>query len=644
MHCRRSGSRSRRRPARAGRFSSWSSRSTRSTYQRSARSGRRSSPSRTSRVVGRPARSSTRPGNCPASGFSRWTSRARSETASISTSTSPTTRPTGAARPHWTPAESWSARSGPARSGYSLTQRATRSAFVPGRIATDAAEAAGNSGARRPLNRVSCPGRQYRMMQKGAAGPRRLPGLLAALALLGLLSACIGNVALPPRHPVPTDGRPNIVFVLTDDLAMNLVPYMPHVQALARAGSSFGNYFVVDSLCCPSRAAIFTGRYPHDDGVYGNHDHERGYDAFNRNGNERRSFGVALQNAGYYTGFMGKYLNEYQLSDPPAPGWNTWDVAGNGYDEYNYDLNENGLIHTYGSGPDDYLTHVLADKAVNFVYGAQYTGKPFALEVATFAPHRPSTPAPIDAHSFPTVAAPRTPAFDTKPTNAPAWLADLRPLSTSDVQSIDDAFRKRVESVQAVDRMVGQIERALAAIHQLGNTYFVFSSDNGYHMGDYGLMPGKQTAFDTDVRVPLVVAGPGVPAGRTVDAMNSSIDPSPTFLQIGQAQPTGEPDGVSLLAMLHGGAPPRSWQQAILIEHHGRVETKSDPDVQSFRSGDPPSYEAVRTPSALYVEYVTGEREYYDLRSDPYELDNRYSALTTANGRRRHPRRAGRPP
>ncbi len=118
---------------------------------------------------------------------------------------------------------------------------------------------------------------------------------------------------------------------------------MPHVLAMQRTGTTLSRYYVVDSLCCPSRSAIFTGEYPHDDGVFTNSGRDGGYNAYNAHGDQSRSFAVALQNAGYQTAMMGKYLNLYvPTRDPPAPGWNVWDVTGNGYPEFNYQLNENG--------------------------------------------------------------------------------------------------------------------------------------------------------------------------------------------------------------------------------------------------------------------------------------------------------------
>lgn len=467
--------------------------------------------------------------------------------------------------------------------------------------------------------------------------PRRLM-LLGSLLAVTLLAACT------PGHSGDhaggsVGGKPNIVFVLTDDLSWNLVQYMPHVQQLKKQGLTFPHFYVVDSLCCPSRSSILTGEYPHDTGVFtnGKSRHRKGtasgtsdggFDAFNAHGDQNHTFGLALQGAGYRTGFMGKYLNGYQPSATVgtgkpyvAPGWDEWDVAGQGYAEFNYDLNENGKVVHFGKDPQDYLTDVLAGKAKTFIDSSTAASKPFALEVATFAPHKPSTPAPRDATDFPNLAAPRTAAYDKDPAHAPTWLTKIPPLADKDKAAIDTEFRQRVRSVQAVDDMIGNLEKELQAKGIADNTYIMFGSDNGYHMGEYQLRPGKQTAFDTDIRVPLMVTGPGVPKGKQVAQIATNIDLCPTFDQLGGVTPPSTVDGRSLLPLLHG-QPVSGWRQAMLVEHHGPDTTVNDPDKPGHYSGNPPSYEAVRTADALYVEYADGEREYYDTATDPNELDN----------------------
>jgi N-acetylglucosamine-6-sulfatase len=437
----------------------------------------------------------------------------------------------------------------------------------------------------------------------------------------------------PPGPQAPSRTRPNIVFVLTDDLSTDLVRYMPQVQALEARGLTFKNYFVSDSLCCPSRSSIFTGNFPHDTGVFSNVGPDGGFHVFYDRGEFESTFNVALQRAGYRTALMGKYLNGY-LGGPaespvPAtyvpPGWNEWDVAGFGYPEYDYQLNENGTLQYYGHQPQDYLTDVLADKGVEFIDSSAASGQPFFLELSTFAPHRPYVPAPRDAHLFPGLKAPRPPSFDVLPTNPPRWLAGHRPLTPARIRRINRVFRLRVQSVQAVDDMLAEIERALAAHHVLSNTYIVFSSDNGLHTGEYRLMPGKLTAYDTDIRVPLVVAGPDVPAGTTTSAMAENVDLAKTFTAIGGTTLPG--DGHSLMELLEGEQP-ADWRNAILVEHHGPDVDAADPDAQSSTSGNPTTYEAMRTHRFLYVEYADGEREFYDLVSDPYELHNLAGTLS----------------
>jgi arylsulfatase A-like enzyme len=173
--------------------------------------------------------------------------------------------------------------------------------------------------------------------------------------------------------------------------------------------------------------------------------------------------------------------------------------------------------------------------------------------------------------------------------------------------------------------MIGQIERAVHATGQAGNTYIVFSSDNGLHTGEYRLMPGKLTAFDTDIRVPLVVTGPGISPGTTTDAVAENIDLAKTFAAVGGASMPS--DGRSLLGVWRGGSL-AGWRNAALIEHYAPRFTNRDPDLQQPASGLPNTYAAVRTRNYLYVQYSDGETEFYDLRTDPYELHNIAGYLT----------------
>ncbi|HZE04587.1 MAG TPA: sulfatase-like hydrolase/transferase, partial [Solirubrobacteraceae bacterium] len=331
---------------------------------------------------------------------------------------------------------------------------------------------------------------------------------------------------------------------------------------------------------------------------------------------------------------------------PPTyipPGWNEWDVTGWGYPEYAYNLNQNGRLVYYGPAPPpranaaNYLTDVLASRAGAFIERAASVRRPFFLEVATFAPHSPYTPAPRNAHDFPGLRAPRDPSFNAQNANPPDWLGSRRKLTQAEVAKIDGEYRMRAQAVEAVDRLVGTVEAELAARGLAANTYIVFSSDNGYHMGQHRLLPGKETAFDTDIRVPLIVAGPGVAPGRIVPNVAQNVDLFPTFVQLAGRRPSDGIDGHSLVALLRAASGPRmSWRTVALVEHHGPTDV-GDPDLENGQlGGNPASYNAVRISDkrfgdAVYVEYTrNGGREYYNLDTDAFELHNTYKQLSAS--------------
>ncbi len=498
------------------------------------------------------------------------------------------------------------------------------------------------------------------------AGTLRRAALVAGLAAASLGVAACGGPALagattpsdaaspataasagtgsasPAGSTASATTRPNIVFVLTDDLSMNLIRYMPHVQALQKTGTTFSNYTVTDSLCCPSRSSILAGKFPHDTGVFTNGGSDGGFHVFHTRGEEKGTFATSLQKAGYRTAMMGKYLNGYLpgasvdgAEKYVPPGWDEWDVAGNGYPEFNYNLNQNHTVVHHGKKPADYLTTVLTGRGSSFIQSSAAAKKPFLLEIATFTPHAPYTPAPRDAKAFPGLKAPRSKAFNTLPTHAPAWLAQRKSLTAKEKKRIDTAFRKRVQDVQSVDRMIGTLQTSLAKAGVARDTDIVFSSDNGYHLGEYRLNPGKMTAFDTDIHVPLVISGPGVRRGHVTKNVAMNVDLAPTFETLAGVTPAKDVDGHSLVPLLRGTSSV-GWRTAALIEHHGPDTDRTDPDLPAKNSGNPPSYEALRTATYTYVEYSDGTKEYYQRSSDPYELHNIVGNLSTATRARLH--------
>jgi N-acetylglucosamine-6-sulfatase len=227
--------------------------------------------------------------------------------------------------------------------------------------------------------------------------------------------------------------------------------------------------------------------------------------------------------------------------------------------------------------------------------------------------------------------------------NPPDWLGKRKRLTPAEMAKIDGEYRMRAQAVEAVDRLLGLVEARLAARGLARNTYIVFSSDNGYHIGQHRLLPGKETAFDTDIRVPLIIAGPGVPRGKVISQVVQNVDLYRTFVQLAGRTAMGSVDGHSLLPLLHPAtAGAVAWPTVALIEHHGPSDV-SDPDFENGElGGNPSAYEAIRISSrqlgnAVYVEYEkTGKREYYNIDADPYERENTYKLLSANTRARLH--------
>ncbi|RAJ58858.1 sulfatase-like protein [Streptomyces sp. Amel2xB2] len=174
---------------------------------------------------------------------------------------------------------------------------------------------------------------------------------------------------------------------------------------------------------------------------------------------------------------------------------------------------------------------------------------------------------------------------------------------------------------------IGDLQEQLKKKGLADETYFVFGSDNGFHMGEHRLRPGKQTAYDTDINVPLTVTGPAVPSGEKIPEAAENTDLDPTFLDMAGVKPPSSVDGSSLLDLMRGGRE-EDWRESVLVEHHNAKSKKGDPDAAPSKNhGDPPSYEALRTADSLYVEYAGGDREFYSMTSDPEQLRNRISSL-----------------
>jgi N-acetylglucosamine-6-sulfatase len=484
---------------------------------------------------------------------------------------------------------------------------------------------------------------------------RRCSGFRAMLWVSLAAAAVPGRAA----SQAPLASRPNIVFVLTDDLDSASPPMLPALNALlGDKGITFSQFFVSDSLCCPSRASILCGQYNHNHRVLTNNPPHGGYERFNELGLEGETVARWLHDAGYRTVLMGKYLNGYPAVVGPSwipAGWDEWyvPVDGTPYEEFAYTMTENRRLVVYGERPSDYMVDVLAATATAFIRAAAASDQPFFMYIAPYAPHFPYTPAPRYAGAFAGTMAPHSPSFNEADVgDKPKWVSKLPPLTPSDIENIDLTFQTRLESMLAVQDLVAALVGALEAAGKLDNTYLFFTSDNGYHLGEHRLMPGKQTPYEEDLRVPLVVRGPGVPAHVTLPHLVGNIDFAPTFLELAGVAPHDEIDGRSMAPLLRSDPPPpEDWRQAYLLEHteekthrlregsllfRAPPHTLEPPDPQAFlirpRSyvSRIPNFHGLRLRDSVYIEYETGERELYDLRTDPWELTNLASSAPPA--------------
>ncbi len=460
------------------------------------------------------------------------------------------------------------------------------------------------------------------------ASRRRLVGGVLAAILAGRSAKSATGATASSGS---AEQRPNIIVMVLDDLDVNVVAQMPEFQdLLANQAITFTNFFVTTPLCAPSRASLLRGQYVHNHGMLSNTGDEGGFKVFHDLGREESTVATWLQDAGYRTALVGKYLNGFPKNVGPEyvpPGWDEWfGLASRKSSYFRYTLNENGTIVDYGADPAGYATDVLAAKAVGFIERAAGDTTPFFLYLAPFAPHAPASHALRHADRFADVEFPRPPSHnETDVSDKPAWLRDVPLLTTEQVGQVDENQRKRLRSLLPVLEMFTGLVESLQA-HDALDTYILITSDNGWFAGEHRLGVGKQAVYEESIRVPLMVWGPGLPAGQRVEELALNIDLAPTIAELAGVTPPDFVDGRSLAPLLWGDPPPVS-RQAVLIElFAAAVEREPQPSDEILSPGeaakDVPPYRALRTADAVYVEYETGDRELYDVRHDPYQLGN----------------------
>jgi N-acetylglucosamine-6-sulfatase len=415
---------------------------------------------------------------------------------------------------------------------------------------------------------------------------------LAVVLCLALVLFTGAYTHSEPSAEAQASPKPNIIFILTDDLDAKpeSISHMPNLRRyLINQGATFDNAFATTSLCCPSRATILRGQYSHNHGILTNEAPLGGAQRFRELGRENSTIATWLHGGGYRTVEIGKYLNGYQ--PPKPPGWDVW----------------------YGGGSDGgYPTDNYASEAAQFIRGMKGKSQPFFMWLGTHAPHEPATPPPRYADRFTSATAPRPPSFnEADVSDKPEWIRQKNPLTSSEIDYIDNLYRNRLRSMLAVDDLIGRVVESLQYSRKLSNTYIVFTSDNGWVMGEHRRFRGKWSAYEEDIRVPLIVRGPGVPLGTKRSHMVLNNDFAPTFAQLGRASVPSFVDGRSIVPLLRSGPPsPSNWRSAFLEE------------AVAYEEGFRPAFKAVRTRGYLWVEYANGERELYNVSEDPYELQS----------------------
>lgn len=425
----------------------------------------------------------------------------------------------------------------------------------------------------------------------------------------------VGSAATPP-----SSGRPNIVLFLTDDMRDDDLQYMPHVQRLlVDKGVTFSHAFATNSLCCPARATLETGMYSHNHRVMGNTRFESGgWAAFVKRNDQHNLLPVWLQKAGYRTWHMGKHLNGFH-SPARQPGWDYWSATiDNIYNYKNWGSAVQGRLVEHRHS---YQELVVRRTMFRYIKRWAPSPRPFFMWVGSLAPHGNGSGPPLPEPQYRTTTPDGMLAMS--PSIAEPNISDKPPWTVLEPNKIDvkiarDSRLVRIRSLLSVDDTVAAAVRSLRATHDYANTVFIFTSDNGFLVGEHR-HHGKNVAYEEAIGIPLVIAGPGFAPGTTFSKMVGQADIPATIVDLANARSGLEADGTSLARMRTTDA---VGSRRVLPIEGGTwavPHERSQPTDRIKRF-----YWGARWSHYLYVQYAPGFREFYDLRTDPYQLENVY--------------------
>jgi arylsulfatase A-like enzyme len=425
------------------------------------------------------------------------------------------------------------------------------------------------------------------------------------------LSVETGGRTTPETGTSAPKGEPNVILILADDLDRTVYYRSSLDSAWTPEGTSFTNALATTSLCCPSRASIFRGQYAHNTGLVNNINQEPGGGArfFRRSGLEDETLATLLQDGGYETWFGGKYLNGYEDAGGwegyVPPGWNSWQAYLN-----ERTVNRGGVVVS----PMDHYTDWLSGEAVRFIEDRQGSTRPFFMQISAWDTHSPLRVPGRHRYAYPHAQAPRPPSFnEADVSDKPDWVAEKSALRPEEIARFDRHQAARMRSALTLEDLSRSVVAALSRTDQQDDTYVIFTSDNGFHMGLHRVRGAKWTPYMEAHEIPFTVRGPGVPHDKSFDDLVTNTDIAPTVLDLAGLSAPEWMDGSSFAPFLDGTAP-ETWRSSVLIE--GVKGTYYER----------PAYAGVRREDEVYVEYGSGDKEYYDLTKDPHQLVNRPEA------------------